>query len=95
MTLQEKKKMIGVMRSVGASRGNIRLIFIFQSMILGISGGVLGAILSTVGIYIINEFIIKGHTFVISLTALPTSPVSIHILLSLSVGFVSVICIVL
>lgn len=69
MTLQEKKKMIGVMRSVGASRGNIRLIFIFQSMILGISGGVLGAILSTVGIYIINEFIIKGHTFVISLTA--------------------------
>lgn len=69
MTLQEKRKMIGVMRSVGASRGNIRLIFIFQSMILGISGGILGAVLSTVGIYFINEFVIKSDTFVIALTA--------------------------
>lgn len=84
MTLQEKRKMIGVMRSVGASRGNIRLIFIFQSMILGISGGILGALLSTVGIYFVNEFVIKSDTFVISITAFNVG-ISIVITLVISI----------
>lgn len=69
MTLQEKRKMIGVMRSVGASRGNVRLVFIFQSMILGITGGILGAILSVIGIVIVNEFVITSSTFAISINA--------------------------
>lgn len=67
MTLQEKRKMIGVMRSVGASRSNIRVVFIFQSMLLGIGGAVLGAVISVGGISIINEFVIKSSGFVIGI----------------------------
>ena len=61
--------MIGVMRSVGGSKSNIRTIFIFQSIMLGTAGGVVGAILSSGGILFINEFITKKNNFVISLTA--------------------------
>lgn len=68
MILQEKRKMIGVMRSVGAPRGSIRLIFIFQSFILGILGGILGTILSAIGIYIINNFVLDGSSFTVFFT---------------------------
>lgn len=69
MTLQEKRKMIGVMRSVGASRGNIRLIFIFQSVYLGLAGGILGALLSSIGIFFTNEVVIASDSFTIPITA--------------------------
>lgn len=89
MTLQEKKKMIGVMRSVGASRSNIRVIFIFQSLMLGIGGGVLGAVLSTVGILLSNEYITKSNNFVISLSV-PNIAVSVAVtvLVSLIAGLI-------
>lgn len=63
MTLQEKKKMIGVMRSVGGSRSHIRSIFIFQSTILGVFGGVLGMALAILGILISNEYLTKSSGF--------------------------------
>lgn len=63
MTLQEKKKMIGVMRSVGGARSHIRSIFIFQSTILGVFGGVLGMVLAIVGILISNEYLTKSSGF--------------------------------
>ena len=68
MILQEKRKMIGVMRSVGGSRSNIRSIFLWQSIMIGISGCVLGAVLSSGGIVFANEFIIKNSGFVIFIT---------------------------
>lgn len=69
MTLQEKKKMIGVMRSVGGSRSNIRGIFIFQSIILGVAGGIFGTVLATIAIIISNEYITKSANFVIGLSS--------------------------
>lgn len=65
MTLQEKRKMIGVMRSVGASRGKIRIIFIFQSIMLGLAGGALGSILAGIGIFISNKWILADSSFTI------------------------------
>ena len=61
MILQEKRKMIGVMRSVGGSRSNIRSIFLLQSIIIG-------TVLSSGGIVFANEFIIKNSGFVIFIT---------------------------
>lgn len=68
MTLQEKRKMIGVMRSVGGSRSNIRGIFIFQSIILGVAGGIFGAVLAIIAIIISNEYVTKSAGFVIGLS---------------------------
>lgn len=68
MILQEKRKMIGVMRSVGGSKHNIRMIFLFQSIMLGIFGGAVGALLSSAGIVFVNEVVTKGSSFKIALT---------------------------
>lgn len=68
MTLQEKRKMIGVMRSVGGSKSNIRGVFTYQSLIIGIAGGVLGCVLSVIGIFIANEYVTKSSNFSIPLT---------------------------
>ncbi|MCR4944464.1 MAG: ABC transporter permease [Clostridium sp.] len=68
MTLQEKRKMIGVMRSVGGSRKNIKSIFTYQSFIIGLFGGILGSITSAIGIFIANEYITKSSNFAITLT---------------------------
>lgn len=68
MTLQEKKKMIGVMRSVGGSRSNIRGIFIFQSILLGVAGGIFGTVLATIAIIISNEYVTKSADFAIGLS---------------------------
>ena len=69
MILQEKKKMIGVMRSVGGSKNNIRWIFILQSIFLGIAGGILGSGMGALGIYIVNETITKLKGLIIPITA--------------------------
>jgi putative ABC transport system permease protein len=86
MTLQEKRKMIGVMRSVGGSRSNIRMIFIFQSIMLGLAGGLLGGMLSSGGIIFANEYITKKSNFVISLTL---SNVSISIIVTLLISIIA------
>ncbi|HEY5524981.1 MAG TPA: FtsX-like permease family protein, partial [Clostridium sp.] len=89
MIIQEKRKMIGVMRSVGGSKSHIRMIFIFQSIMLGTAGGVVGAVLSSVGILVINEFITKKNNFVISLTATNVAiAVGITIVISILAGLI-------
>lgn len=69
MTLQEKRKMIGVMRSVGASRGKIRIIFIFQSLMLGLSGGALGSLVAGIGIFIGNKWVLANSSFKVVFSA--------------------------
>ena len=89
MIIQEKRKMIGVMRSVGGSKSHIRMIFIFQSIMLGTAGGVLGAVLSSVGILFINEFVTKKNNFVISLTATNVAiAVGITLIISILAGLI-------
>lgn len=68
MTLQEKRKMIGVMRSVGCSRSSIRVVFTFQSFFIGLSGALLGVVLAALGIFIVNEYVLESSSFAISLT---------------------------
>lgn len=69
MTVQEKRKWIGIMRSLGGAKSNIRLIFLTQSIILGIIGGIVGCLLAEIGIFIVNEYLkSSGKDFIIHLT---------------------------
>lgn len=56
MTLQEKKTTMGVMRAVGATKGNLRLVYTLQSLFFGILGGILEIALGSIGIVLINIF---------------------------------------
>lgn len=70
MTVQEKRKWIGIMRSIGAAKKDIRVIFLTQSIIIGTLGGILGCILAIVGVWGINEYLIYiGKDFTINLTS--------------------------
>jgi len=54
VSVSERTREIGIRKSVGASSGNILLQFLFESIILSISGGILGFILGYVGAFIIS-----------------------------------------
>ncbi|MBK1813949.1 ABC transporter permease [Clostridium sp. YIM B02505] len=67
MTIQEKKKSIGVMKAVGASKNQIRYIFIFQCLVLGLLGGLVGCLSSSAAIYGINLYM-KSVSSTLTLT---------------------------
>ncbi|WP_297630323.1 FtsX-like permease family protein [uncultured Clostridium sp.] len=60
MAVHEKKKSIGIMKAVGASSSEIKTMFIFQSGAIGLVGGVIGAIISSVLFRIISGVIIES-----------------------------------
>ncbi|MGL4847348.1 MAG: ABC transporter permease [Clostridium sp.] len=60
MAVHEKKKSIGIMKSVGASNSEIKTMFIFQAGAIGLVGSVIGAIISSILFRIISAAIIDG-----------------------------------
>lgn len=52
MVIYERTKSIGIMKSVGANRGEIRSIFISQAGMMGIIGGIMGLIFSVINLKI-------------------------------------------
>lgn len=58
MAVHEKTKSIGIMKAEGASKKNIRRMFVVQSGTLGLVGGTFGAIIAIVSGTIINKVLI-------------------------------------
>jgi putative ABC transport system permease protein len=54
MVIYEKTKSIGIMKSVGANRGDIHSIFIYQSGLIGFLGGLMGLLFSLINVKIIQ-----------------------------------------
>lgn len=76
MSVQEKKKSIGIMRAVGASRSNITVVFLMQSAVMGFLGGVLGSIIGVGVAFSVNlvskyNQIAKGVESPLKLISLP------------------------
>lgn len=76
MSVQEKKKSIGIMRAVGASRNNITVVFLMQSAVMGFLGGVLGSIIGVGAAFSVNlvskyNQIAKGVESPLKLISLP------------------------
>jgi len=61
-SVHERIKDIGIMRAVGASRNQIIKIFIYEALIIGIIGGILGYIVGSVLAYIIGPLLLEGTT---------------------------------
>ncbi|MCR3757402.1 ABC transporter permease [Clostridium felsineum] len=58
MAVHEKTKMIGIMKAEGASRKNIKRMFIVQSGSLGFLGAILGTVVAVIAGEIINKLLI-------------------------------------
>ncbi len=68
MSVLERRREIGTLKAVGASQLQIRNIFLFESILLGFGGGVIGAVLAFfIGFLIIN---LAHITFVFDLFVL-------------------------
>ncbi|WP_234117456.1 ABC transporter permease [Clostridium hydrogenum] len=60
MVIYERTKSIGIMKSIGANRANIHSVFLAQAGIIGLMGGVMGMIFSSINIGIIS-FVLKAY----------------------------------
>ena len=58
MSTIERTKEIGIMRAIGAQKPDILKIFLMEAGILGVSGSVVGAVLSIAGGYFVTKLII-------------------------------------
>jgi putative ABC transport system permease protein len=70
MSTLERTKEIGVMRAVGASRSTILRIFLYEAMILGLVGSIVGGILSIFGGYFIELAILQSAKYLFSIATL-------------------------
>jgi putative ABC transport system permease protein len=61
-SVNERIKDIGIMRAVGASRGQIVKAFIYEAIIIGIIGGIFGYVAGTLLAYIAGPLVFEGTT---------------------------------
>lgn len=61
-SVHERIKDIGIMKAVGASRNQITKIFLYEAVIVGVVGGILGYGAGTLLAYIVGPLIFEGAT---------------------------------
>lgn len=84
----ERTKEIGVLRSVGASKRDVKRVFTAESFIIGLASGVLGIVVSILLIIPIN-MILAHFTGISGLAQLPWGGAVILILISIVLTFIS------
>ena len=69
MSTIERTKEIGILRAIGAQRSDVLKIFLYEALILGVFGSVIGAALSFVAGYGITNLIVGKTEYVFSLSS--------------------------
>ena len=87
MSVTERIKEIGIMRSIGAQRKEVMSMFLYEALILGGVGSLIGGIMSLLGGYAISSVMLQTTKYLF----VPSS--MIHIIYGMSFGIViSLIC---
>lgn len=78
MTVLEKRRDIGVLQSMGASRKSITKIFMYEGILIGLIGNTLGIAIGSILIYLQEKY----HLFPLDTTVyiIPAIPVEIHLI---------------
>ncbi|MFA5214165.1 MAG: FtsX-like permease family protein, partial [Methanoregula sp.] len=89
MSVTERIKEIGIMRSIGAQRREVMSMFIYEALILGIVGSLIGGLLSLLGGYAVSSLLLQTtkYLFVPSSLVSIVYGVSFGIVVSLVCGF--------
>ena len=87
MSVTERIKEIGIMRSIGAQRKEVMSMFIYEALILGIVGSVIGGVLSLLGGYAVSSLMLQTTKYLL----VPSSLVSIVYGVSFGI-IVSLVC---
>jgi putative ABC transport system permease protein len=87
MSVTERIKEIGIMRSIGAQRKEVMSMFLYEALILGVVGSLIGGFMSLLGGYAISSVMLQSTKYLF----VPSS--MIHIIYGMSFGIViSLIC---
>ena len=87
MSVTERIKEIGIMRSIGAQRREVMSMFLYEAAILGITGSIIGGLLSLLGGYAISSLMLQTTKYLF----VPST--MIHIVYGMAFGiFVCLIC---
>ncbi len=94
LMVMEKTKDIGILISMGASKGMIRRIFFLQGAVIGIFGAISGIILGLIWCFIANRFqLIKVPIDIYQISYVPFKPelkdIILIVLISLAISFSS------
>ncbi|MBM3200080.1 ABC transporter permease [Candidatus Woesearchaeota archaeon] len=84
----QRKKEVGIMKSVGAKNMDIMLIFLIESGIIGLSGGILGVVLGS-GLALMTEYVAKQAGFGLLSVKISLSLSLFGLLFALIVGMVA------
>ena len=91
ISVLERTKEIGILRSIGASRRDVSRVFNAETLIVGFTAGVIG-ILVTLGLTVIANIILGSLTGIPDIAALPPGAavilVCISMLLTLIAGII-------
>jgi putative ABC transport system permease protein len=87
MSVTERIKEIGIMRSIGAQRKEVMSMFLYEALILGVVGSLIGGIMSLLGGYAISSVMLQTTEYLF----VPSTMV--HIFYGMSFGIIiSLIC---
>ena len=87
MSVTERIKEIGIMRSIGAQRREVMSMFLYEAAILGITGSIIGGMLILLGGYAISSLMLQTTKYLF----VPST--MIHIVYGMAFGiFVCLIC---
>jgi putative ABC transport system permease protein len=82
MSVTERIKEIGIMRSIGAQRREVMSMFLYEAIILGVGGSFVGGLLSFLGGYAISSMILKTTKYLF----VPST--MIHIVYGMAFGII-------
>lgn len=72
-SVHERIKDIGIMRAVGASRNQIIKMFLYEAVVVGVIGGIIGYGFGTLLSYLVGPLIFEGVTIAYVMDYLPAS----------------------
>jgi putative ABC transport system permease protein len=87
MSVTERIKEIGIMRSIGAQRKEVMAMFLYEALILGVVGSLAGGIMSLVGGYAVSSLMLQTTKYLF----VPSTLISIVYGVSFGI-IVSLIC---
>ena len=87
MSVSNRIKEIGIMKSIGATNQQIMMIFLMEALLIGVIGGVLGALLG-VGVALLSEIIARELEFTLN-ASITIELISFAILFAGAVGIIS------
>lgn len=88
VSVVERVKEIGVLRSLGASKGDIKNLFNAETFIIGLASGLIGVTVCYLIAFVVN-LILEGLTGIPSLANLPVSSALIMVIISIVLTLIS------